>query len=202
MKVLVRNAVVSALALVAILVTGVVLSPTGHASSTIPQPTPYPSGWTFQKKSLNWSVAEMDLPSHVYVINILPTEWPVSSAVGFIDQYTTGTAHLVKKCPQGALRCVTLRAGVVKGGSSAAIGYTTCIRWKCTVTVDLKDARRSGQFNYATRKWLLVHELGHTYGLEHRASCKTSMYQYRRCAWYRTPPLKFDSAQKAILRQR
>lgn len=139
----------------------------------------------------------------LYYTSNLPSAWPVSTAISFLDQYT-GASHYkrVSKCPaapaRGMYRCTKLRVGSVAGGTNAPIGLTTCDGRYCTITVDTRDATRSGQFNYATRKWLLVHELGHTNGLAHRKTCVTSMYQYRRCG-SRVPPVYFDSAQRKIL---
>lgn len=199
---MVRNALVGIAGLAAILAVialGGVANAEGDSGKPviIPSPTPFPGGW--QPKGFGITVTHAPPPT-VYVTENLPSAWDVSGARSFVDKYTTAKISIVKKCPASAKRCVTVKVGAVKGNSSAAIAYTSCKNWKCSITVDTKDATKAGVFGPKTRKWLLVHELGHVFGLEHRSSCKTSMYQYRRCNG-NVPPLYFDGSQKATLKR-
>ncbi len=132
----------------------------------------------------------------IQVTENLPASWDVKKALSFVDKYTGSKFKIVKKCSADAWRCVTIKQGSVKGGPSGTIGWAK----NGTITVDVKDAKKSGKFNSATRTWLLVHEIGHTRGLGHRSSCATSMYEKRRCNG-KVPPLKFDAAQKATLKK-
>lgn len=196
MKWILRNALVSLLGIVAILgmvAAGIVVSGPEGEPDVLPSSTPFPSGWKFVEKG--WSSSSP--PPPVYVTENLPSAWPVSTAKSLVDSYTTGKISLVSKCPASALRCVNIRSGSVSG---SPIAYTSCKSWKCSITVDVKDATRTGQFGPITRKWLLVHELGHVFGLGHRKSCATAMYPNRRCSGH-TPPLKFDTSQRTVLKR-
>lgn len=134
-----------------------------------------------------------------YVTENLPSSWPVSSAVSFVDRYTGTDWVIVKKCPKDAWRCITVKTGAVKGGKYGAIGRTEWNSVRATIVIDVKDASRSGQFGPKTKRWLLVHELGHSAYLYHRTACKTAMYEFRRCSGGSVPPVKFDAKQKKIL---
>lgn len=197
-----RNALIGIAGLAAVLAVialGGVASAQGDSGQpvVIPSPTPYPGGW--QPKGFGITVVTAPPPT-VYVTENLPSAWDVTGAKAFVDKYTTAKISLVSKCPASAKRCVNIRVGSVQGGPSAAIGYTSCHNWKCSITIDTRDASKAGVFGPKTRKWLLVHELGHTFGLGHRSSCATSMYQYRRCSGH-VPPLSFDSSQRAVLKK-
>jgi hypothetical protein len=137
----------------------------------------------------------------VYVVETLSSAWPVGSALKVVDVHTASRAYVVKRCPATAKRCVTVRSGAIKGGPSGVIGWTSCKNWRCTITIDTKDAARSGDFGPKTRKWLLVHEIGHVFGLGHRKACSTAMNQYRRCNGH-VPPLYFDASQRRTLHDR
>lgn len=202
MKWILRNALVGIAGLAAILAVialGGVAQTEGNAGNPVilPSPTPYPGGW--EPKGFGITVTQAPPPT-VYITENLPSSWDVSGAEAFVDKYTTAKISIVSKCPASAKRCVTIRSGAVKGNQNAAIAWTSCHNWKCSITVDLKDAKKAGSFGPKTRKWLLVHEIGHTFALPHRKSCKTSMYQYRRCNG-QVPPLYFDSSQRATLKR-
>lgn len=134
----------------------------------------------------------------VLVINKLPSNWPVKASVDFVDQYTATDMRFAKRCDPAAWRCITLKTGKVGGGIRGAVGWSN--GWD-EITIDTGKAAKTGQFGPKTRKYLLVHELGHGFFLEHRSSCATVMIQYRRCSNGSVPPIKFDSAQRNILRK-
>jgi hypothetical protein len=138
-----------------------------------------------------------------YVTENLDSSWPVAAAVAYWDKYTSSKTKIVKKCPPsaGLYRCFTIKAAPLPGGTNSPIGYASCSGRYCTIKVDVADAKKSGHFNAATKKWLLVHELGHLGGLDHRKTCVTSMYQYRRCG-SKVPPIYFDTSQRAALKLR
>jgi hypothetical protein len=187
-------AVLAFFALVAV-GAGIMITSIGPTPQVHPSVTPYPGGWTLEPKS--WGTATEALPT-VYVQENLPSSWDVKGSLTFVDKYTKSKAKLVKACPAGVARCVKIKSGKV-GGSP--IAWTDCKSGKCTITVDVKDATKTGLFNAKTRRWLVAHELGHVFGLEHRASCSTTMFQYRRCSG-KIPPLSFDKAQKGTLATR
>lgn len=97
---------------------------------------------------------------------IAPAIWDVKAAVKWLDTYTGSTMKVVTKCSGKADRCVTIKSGTVK---QAAIAWSS----GSTITVDLVKAKRAAYWKYykkaAHRKWLLVHELGHQFGLGHSA---------------------------------
>ncbi|MET0414430.1 MAG: hypothetical protein ABW022_00210 [Actinoplanes sp.] len=128
----------------------------------------------------------------VYVTENLPSEWNVGAGLRFVDQYTTSKFVLVARCPAGAWKCLTIVNGAVKGNHTKAIGFQKDNR----ITIDVKDARKSGQFKAKTRTWLIAHEVGHYMGLGHREACKTTMNSARQCA-----KMSFDSAQRAVLKK-
>jgi hypothetical protein len=68
----------------------------------------------------------------------------------------------VEKCSGKAYRCITVRAGKVAG---KPVGWSQ----GAVITIDTAKAKRLG-YRPATRHWLLVHELGHQFGLTHTAA--------------------------------
>jgi hypothetical protein len=163
---------------------------------TTPSVTPYPGGWVPRSQ-----IVVVHTVPRVYVQESMSSAWDVKGAARFVDKYTVSKVVMVKKCPASG-RCVVVRPGAVKGGPTGVIGYTKCVKGWCVITIDTRDAGKSGKFGPKTRKWLLVHEFGHTYGLAHRKTCTTAMYQYRRCTNGHVPPVKFDRFQRVALGKR
>lgn len=112
----------------------------------------------------------------------------VDTAVGFIDSYT-GSADRVHKC-SSADRCITIRFGSVPG---SALGHTVCRKGNCVITVE-----RGTPVRYRTL--LLVHELGHAFGLGHVSKCVSIMYPYRDC-WVHLNGQPFTAPEIRALRR-
>lgn len=101
------------------------------------------------------------------VDRIGPKSWKIAAAVRRLDGYTGSRMRVVKACSTGqrkAHRCITIRTGKVKG---ANVGWSK----GSTITIDVRKAAtakyRGWYGKAAVRHWLLVHELGHQFGLKH-----------------------------------
>lgn len=119
--------------------------------------------------SIDWGTPRVTSPSKrvIEVVDkISPKAWRVSAAVNWLDRYTASDMRLVKKCSGKAYRCITVRAGKVNG----PVGWSQ----DSTVTIDTGKAK-GGKYNRwyrydKNRTWLLAHELGHQFGLDHSGS--------------------------------
>ncbi len=99
----------------------------------------------------------------VEVVNRMPSNWEVRTAVGFIDKYTTSKVKFVARCSGTAWRCVTIKPGAVKGSATGWWNGKTQ-----TITIDVNEAKRLGYARSAKfRKYLIAHEFGHSRGLPH-----------------------------------
>lgn len=96
----------------------------------------------------------------IEVVDSIPDPaWRVRAATVWLDQFTGSRMTMVGKCSGKAYRCITVKAGKVKGAPSG---------WSSgqTITIDTGKAKKRG-YDAADRKWLLAHELGHQFGLKH-----------------------------------
>lgn len=111
----------------------------------------------------------------VYVVETLPASWPVSSAVGWIDQYTGSDWVMARSCPKGAYRCIFVKPGDLRAPRLAEVRNYSSSR--VTMIVDLPYA--NGKANTtAKKKWVLSHEFGHAAGLREHASNRGN-FMYR-----------------------
>ncbi|MDG4792738.1 hypothetical protein [Micromonospora sp. WMMD1082] len=108
----------------------------------------------------------------IYVQKLdMPSDWPVKSALRWLDVYTgKSTFRLVKRCP-AKRDCVTVQTGKLSGRN---VGWASPIRAKTGAThrtsivvIDPAKAKRL-RYSQADRKWLLVHEFGHVHALPHQ----------------------------------
>lgn len=149
--------------------------------------------------------------SVVEVINKLPSSWPVSSAVNWLDQYTGSDIRIVKSCSKYARRCIVLKDGRLKGyrtitehGKKVRVNLNTVTGFSdgSTITIDTWKTRNvrpfKGKFGYTTKKYLIVHELAHQRYMSHVKSCNNVMQTKFRCNGH-VPPLKLTAAQKKKL---
>lgn len=140
----------------------------------------------------------------IEVVENLPSAWNVNGAVHDLDRYTASDMRIVKKCT-GKNRCVIISNKPVAG---SPVGWSyTCRPSKpvCQIDIDVKKSTHPKRAKYwrdaATKRWLIRHELGHFFGLGHRAACDSTMNHYVRCNG-KVPPNKFTKAEQAILRRR
>lgn len=134
----------------------------------------------------------------IQVINKLPRDWPVTAAVSFVDSYTGSRMSVVRKCTPAAWKCITIKQGRLSDTAGWSSGST--------ITIDVYRTKHirgwKGNFGPKTKKWLLVHELGHQRFLQHQADCTTAMDPRQRCGRPKhVPPLKFSTTQKRKLAQ-
>lgn len=143
-------------------------------------------------------------PAWVYVQTVgIPSTWDVIGALTFVDRYTGRTTFRRATCP-AKTKCITIKAGDVSGD---LVGWTdpttmhTEQTWDgamrtwttTTITVDLEKAEQK-EFDAATRKWLLAHEVGHWAGLPHQDTRVSFMYPY-----IPAPPLVTTAAERQQL---
>ncbi len=118
--------------------------------------------------------------------------WPVRRAVGFVDRYTGSQARF-GRCHAGS-RCIVIRESwrmPSQWGAVTRPGYP-----KTTLT--LNPHRR--WTSWSQRLHILVHELGHAYGLyTHPRSCTSIMYHNVHCRNGRLAPLLFTTAQRRTM---
>jgi len=88
----------------------------------------------------------------------------------------------VKKCPVDAWRCIVIRKGKLAG---APVGWASWTYKGATITIDEAKAKKR-HWSAANRRYLLVHEIGHAYFLEHVTTCSV-MNKYRTCKGKPTP---------------
>lgn len=118
---------------------------------------------------VNWPVTPTVTAPRDRVIEVVdriaPAAWRVSAAVNWLDRYTASDMRMVSRCSGRAYRCITVKAGKVTG--SAAVGRSS----GNTITIDTgkaKTKRYARWYRYDRhRTTLLVHELGHQFGLGH-----------------------------------
>lgn len=130
-------------------------------------------------------------PGTVYVQSTLRNAlWnrELVTATGFIDGFT-GSTEYNHACHTGA-RCITVRFGKVSG---SALGYTSCRHGNCVITVE-----KTSPVRY--QSLLLLHELGHAFGLTHTAHCVSVMYPYRTC-WTHLNGRPFTNSEIRALRR-
>ena len=135
----------------------------------------------------------------VEVVNKLPADWrsAVVSGTNWLDQYTGTDLRIVKKCSGKAFRCITIKQGRLRmSGNPVGRSEGT------TITVDTWKAKHGkghrGKWNFATKKFLIAHELGHQRWQPHNASCSNFMYPYVRCNG-KMPKLRTTASQRASL---
>lgn len=101
------------------------------------------------------------------VDKVKPTAWRISTAVNWLDRYTASDMRVVAKCSGKAYRCITIRQGRVKAKTSGPVGWSQ----GSTITIDTAKAaskKYKRWYRYEkNRTWLLIHELGHQFGLGH-----------------------------------
>lgn len=141
----------------------------------------------------------------VEVVNKLPGSWgkAVVAGVDWVDLYTGSDMRFVQACSGSAIRCITIvneRIAPRPDGSRPTglkTGYTTVIDiWRIENEEPFK-----GDFDEATKTYLIAHETGHQRWLEgHPADsdCSTVMNRFYRCNG-RVPPLAFNAAQQTHL---
>lgn len=128
----------------------------------------------------------------IEVVDAIPgNRWKVAKAVRWLDAYTASRARVVKKCTGTAFRCIRVQEGPVSGPIGRSRGTV--------VTIDTERAesrafkRWYGEDRHRT--WLLVHELGHQFGLGHSTGgnvMNPAVNRYR---------MKLTSRQRAHLRR-
>lgn len=152
-----------------------------------------PRGMSPAAFSIDWGKPTTTSPSKrvIEVVDkIAPAAWRVSAAVTWLDRYTASDMRMVNRCSGKAYKCVTVKAGKVKG---SPVGYSR----GAVITVDTAKAKRSGWYGKdARRTWLLVHELGHQHALGHSAG-RNVMNRY--VSRYK---MALTAGQRATLRKR
>jgi hypothetical protein len=119
---------------------------------------------------------------------VSPAAWKVTGAARWLDRYTGSQMKMVTACSGKAYRCIVIKGGKVKG---LPVGWSS----GQTITIDTGKAQRRG-YTAAMRKWLLVHELGHQFGLRHTDG--RHIMNPSEGGWKMT----FTSAQRAHLKKR
>jgi hypothetical protein len=177
--------IITALALAAAVLAGIVSAPSPAAAA----PVPTTRSWL---TTIDWSKAGPPPPSKrvIEVVDkIGPKSWRVSTAVNWLDKYTASDMRMVSRCSGKAYRCITVRTGKAK-----APGWSQ----GSTITIDLKrTAKLSRYYRYdKNRTWLLIHELGHQHGLGHSSGRNLMNDKVNR---YK---LTLTASQRAHLRKR
>lgn len=140
-----------------------------------------------------------------YVIESLPSDWPVLNSVNWVDGYTGSDMVLASACPAGAARCIWIRNGRLSTSGTGWASWNSGFS-RVTITIDVqktKTGKFKGKFGYYTKRYLIDHELGHANGVRgHNRSCTSRMYENIRCPWGGVPPRTFTSAEQRLLRTR
>jgi hypothetical protein len=136
----------------------------------------------------------------VYVSTpIVSPVWPVSQAIAFMNRYTG--SKLVRGRCQAAAPCVTISekwdlgvpnadAGTYPTSGSASQGQRA---FRTSVVLGIRARRLSSQ----ARLHMLVHELGHAFGIwQHNNACTSVM-----CPWTNGGPMRFNAYEQGILRR-
>jgi hypothetical protein len=116
-------------------------------------------------------------------------KWKVRQASEWLDRYTGSNMVTVKRCSKRAWRCIYVKRGKL-GGS--LVGWTS----GNTITIDVRKMNRSKYRSATHRKRLLAHEIGHTFGLDHRGSRNLMAPTVNRMR------LKLTPGQRKFLRSR
>jgi hypothetical protein len=117
----------------------------------------------------------------------------VSATVRDIDRYT-GSVVRFGRCHAGSA-CIVIRES-----------RSLPLAWPAATYVDgsrstIKINARRHITSAAERYHILLHELGHAFGIyTHDRRCVTTMYSYVRCPSGRVAPNTFSSTQRTILR--
>jgi hypothetical protein len=155
-------------------------------------PTPAPTATPTPIQAVVQAVAQT--PRTVWIDAAVSRAWPVSATVRDIDRYT-GTVARLGRCHAGSY-CVVIRESRTLPMAWPAATYPAGS--KSTITLNARRTIASSRDRYH----ILVHELGHAFGIyNHDPRCTTAMFSYVRCPGGGFAPNSFSSAQRAILRR-
>lgn len=160
-------------------------------SSSRPVPVVTPSKVSMEVKAdIVWT--------KVYVLNRMPSDWPVKDGLKVIDAHTKSSLIYASACPANS-RCYVIKPGKMTLPGDH-IGETIHGETISQTLIDVNKAKATGLYGYSTKRWLLAHEAGHAFGLRaHHTGCGYVMYPYRRCGGY-VPGLAFTTGEKAVLK--
>jgi hypothetical protein len=137
------------------------------------------------------------VPAHaatptVWINVVGASAWPVGAAVTTVDHYTSSVARY-GSCRTGA-RCVTILERTIRSDWAAVTRGAGTAR----VTIYLNPQRR--YYSWYTRRSIVLHELGHAYGIYlHNSTCVSVMYGYVFCPGGALPPYRFTAYQRGVL---
>lgn len=126
--------------------------------------------WEFAPAAGESSFIPSKPPAYERVIEVVDRipggRWDAAGAASWLDRHTSSRMKVVKSCTGKAYRCITVKAGRVGAKNSGPAAWSS----GSTITIDTaKAAGRYGKYYRHTkhRRWLIVHELGHQFGLTH-----------------------------------
>ena len=151
-------------------------------------------------RSLDWSMKLVAVSAPARTIEIVdavaPGHWDVEAAARWLGKRTGSRLKVVsRKCSATAYRCIRVQDGDVRGPVGLSRGTT--------VTIDTVRAARDyprwygkGRAGAAkNRTWLLVHELGHQFGLQHSSGANVMNEAVNRYS------MRLTASQRAHLRR-
>jgi hypothetical protein len=128
----------------------------------------------------------------IYVQESVNGVWDaqVRSAVAYVDRNTGATRMVMGHCHSGH-RCIRIRFG---DPGSNLIGSER------SSTITVRRSWAGYRFNRNSRRNLVIHELGHAFGLGHTRSPVSVMYPNLYHGLYKMRPSTFSTTERKALR--